>query len=577
MNGIIEKRLDGLVTVEICDNFVKLYKNGVEKLAKKKKAEILEEFKGRPVIDFRRGSCGGLVMNDIICVIEDGIEFELFKKTLIEVHSRSRSGVVVQKGENEIELLSESKGVNIHMSFWDDKRKFMAQGHTDHLSIFLNYYVSTINTIKNTERISSKELKLSQTWSMVPEEIESPEPEENMSMQHAMNTETLSVPVTPAKTKSTHTSSITVQITPSRDSPLSDEFARMQRTSPEVNKVEGSLKESVFVSFQQSVMKDLHELKESVKTVLLKIPSLNDISDRLDKVDRDQKQQNSDQNSRILVLEEEIEKLKKGMNEAKESKRITKASINHHAAEIGAVRDSISNIRADLVCSPATEIKEIRESIGKLKEGFEEHQVKSDVLFSSLRKKKQCVSQSVDSSRESIPTQHTEDGASRSEKPAVIELPATIASPTIEHPSLPRHHVELTNDRDPPTARTGTCNEPRASSRSPSLEFDADVIIFIDSSGKFLREDIMDKGTKVVKVLCYTLDQAIDIMTMATFIREPRQILFHIGTNDVEDASPQAVAKNLDTLLYETRIRLKTTQLFLSAIMLRKDLMDKVN
>ena len=152
--------------MEIYDNFVKLYNNGVEKLSKKKKAEILEEFKGRPVIDIQRGSCGGLVMNDIVCVIEDGIEFELFKKTLVDVDSRSRSGVVVQKGENEFELLSESKGVNIHVSFWDAKRKFKAQGHTDHLSIFLNYYVSTINAIKNTEKVSAKELKLSQTWSM---------------------------------------------------------------------------------------------------------------------------------------------------------------------------------------------------------------------------------------------------------------------------------------------------------------------------------------------------------------------------------------------------------------------------
>ena len=58
---------------------------------------------------------------------------------------------------------------------------------------------------------------------------------------------------------------------------------------------------------------------------------------------------------------------------------------------------------------------------------------------------------------------------------------------------------------------------------------------------------------------------------------EPWKILFHIGTNDIEAASPQAVAENLDTLLYETRIRLKTTKLFLSAIILRKDLMDKVN
>ena len=99
----------------------------------------------------------------------------------------------------------------------------MAQGHTDHLSIFLNYYISTINAIKNTEKISSKELKLSQTWSMIPEEIELPVPEVNMTMQHEINTEILSVPVTLAKTKATHTSSISVQITPSRDSAFSDE------------------------------------------------------------------------------------------------------------------------------------------------------------------------------------------------------------------------------------------------------------------------------------------------------------------------------------------------------------------
>ena len=107
-------------------------------------------------------------------------------------------------------------------------------------------------------------------------------------------------------------------------------------------------------------MKELHEVKESIKTIILKISSMTDILDRLEKVNRDQKQQKSDQNSRILVLEEEIKKLKKGMNEAKESNRSIKARINNHAAEIGAVRNNISNIRADLVCLPAIEIKEIR-------------------------------------------------------------------------------------------------------------------------------------------------------------------------------------------------------------------------
>ena len=48
-------------------------------------------------------------------------------------------------------------------------------------------------------------------------------------------------------------------------------------------------------------------------------------------------------------------------------------------------------------------------------------------------------------------------------------------------------------------------------------------------------------------------------MKAATFFREPRQILYHIGTNNIEAASLKAVTENLDTLLYEIRIRLKTT------------------
>ena len=87
----------------------------------------------------------------------------------------------------------------------------------------------------------------------------------------------------------------------------------------------------------------------------------------------------------------------------------------------------------------------------------------------------------------------------------------------------------------------------------------------------------MDKGTKVVKVICYTITQAIDIIKMATFVRKPQKVFFHIGTNDIKSALPQAVANNLNTLLYETRVRLNAAQLFVSAIMLRKDLMERVS
>ena len=76
--------------MEICENFVKLYKHGIDKLSKNQRMDLLEAFKVRPLIDFRRASSGGLVMNDIVGLLAEEIEFDLFKEKLVETHSRSR-------------------------------------------------------------------------------------------------------------------------------------------------------------------------------------------------------------------------------------------------------------------------------------------------------------------------------------------------------------------------------------------------------------------------------------------------------------------------------------------------------
>ena len=120
------------------------------------------------------------------------------------------------------------------------------------------------------------------------------------------------------------------------------------------------------------------------------------------------------------------------------------------------------------------------------------------------------MSQSVDSLRECIPTHHTEDGASPSphadnrhaeHSSSHSQQPAGIApqvTPTIECLSLPKH--------------PGKSNHKGVTPTFPSHVFDADVIIFVDSNGKHMREEIMDKRTKVVKVMYYTIPLAIDII-----------------------------------------------------------------
>ena len=65
-------------------------------------------------------------------------------------------------------------------------------------------------------------------------------------------------------------------------------------------------------------------------------------------------------------------------------------------------------------------------------------------------------------------------------------------------------------------------------------------------------------------------------MRSAFFKSHPRKILLHIGTNDIEQATPDEIATSLDTLLNLTRSKLPNTKIFISAVMVRRDLMDRV-
>jgi len=106
--------------------------------------------------------------------------------------------------------------------------------------------------------------------------------------------------------------------------------------------------------------------------------------------------------------------------------------------------------------------------------------------------------------------------------------------------------------------------------------FDADIILFIDSHGKHLRADIMKHGAKVVKVWAPTIPDAIAIIRSARFMRAPSQILFHIGTNDLEWKSPNGVIADFRSLIETTRTILPSTEIFVSELLPRRDLCDEL-
>ena len=543
-NCIIEKRFDGKVELEISTNVVKIFKINCDKLTPKQKESLLREFKGRLLIDFRKDSGGVLTMNDIVCVLPDEVDFETFKLTMFATHERLRGGEVKQSAENknQYELLAENRGIRVSVLFWSDKRKFMAQGHPEQLAYFLKCYTSVINSVNERELMTRKELKLSQTPSVIPSSTAAVATATETFATQELSTPPISAPEATLFTQ---------------------EIDRLSQTDPEISRPDDYLKESVFVEFQQNVMRNLPDLQETLKSVLVSMPSLKDITDRITQIDQDQKKENAEQNSRIIILEDEVEKLAKSMEGLKEQNRKTKATFNHTAADIGRVRDEISNARAEIECAAPEEIKAIRESVGNLTEVLNNQKEEFDERF--LRLEAFMTSTAKDSKQR--PAAGKENLLSTANPNIQLRVDSNTAAGRSVSALSP-------GDKDAPQPSTSPRMAQQA--RVGGLVLDAEVIIFIDSNGKYMEADIMDKNTSVTKVMCYTLSEAVEIIKSATFLRPPRKILFHCGTNDIENSNPHEVAESMDNLLYETRTRLTTTQLFVSAIMRRRDHMDKV-
>ena len=91
-----------------------------------------------------------------------------------------------------------------------------------------------------------------------------------------------------------------------------------------------------------------------------------------------------------------------------------------------------------------------------------------------------------------------------------------------------------------------------------------------------LREDILKHGSSVTKVWAPTIHHTLDIIRSATFVSAPRQILFHVGTNDLDTCETEEIRENFCVLFQETSGIVPATQLYVSDILPREGMENKV-
>ena len=106
--------------------------------------------------------------------------------------------------------------------------------------------------------------------------------------------------------------------------------------------------------------------------------------------------------------------------------------------------------------------------------------------------------------------------------------------------------------------------------------FDHDLVILIDSNGKEIITQKLYLNYSVKKVPCTTIDKCFQIINESRFKKEPKIVLFHFGTNDIEHNDQETVTDDLVDIINLICRRLPVSKIIISALSSRKDSFNQV-
>ena len=142
--------------------------------------------------------------------------------------------------------------------------------------------------------------------------------------------------------------------------------------------------------------------------------------------------------------------------------------------------------------------------------------------------------------------------------------------------------------QDSPTQPSTSAAEPRPDSSAMSnpnkpknkFTFDHNTLLIGDSNTRTIDMRRMGKGTGLRKrVTCYHTTGVKKFLTKAEFLRNPSNIMLHVGTNDIvyHKGDWETVLLEIEQLIGELRTRFPDARIHVSSVFNRKDLTDPLN
>ena len=107
--------------------------------------------------------------------------------------------------------------------------------------------------------------------------------------------------------------------------------------------------------------------------------------------------------------------------------------------------------------------------------------------------------------------------------------------------------------------------------KTEEIVIDCDLLLILDSNGKYIREDRLSRDIIANKVWGPTLEIAIKTLEKAEFKRIPSSILINVGLNDMDTSTIETTKSNYNKLHNLLRRIAPESTIHYNSIILRRD------
>ncbi len=223
-------------------------------------------------------------------------------------------------------------------------------------------------------------------------------------------------------------------------------------------------------------------------------------------------------------------------------------------------RETFKKDRKELQQTMGKELSEMKDYMGRELACFKVELQQRDRQIETLTTQMRCLSIPANAPKDPPP----------SPTPTQPNPSSTPPAPTkSSHPSNSQREAETpATPRNPETPQKNTTATTPAEKQPVKTE--ADIVILMDSNGKFLQEEKLFPGRKATKIWCPKTGDALRILSDSSF-GTPSHIIIHTGTNDLR-REQERVGQLICRLAEKATETYPNTKITISTLLPRRDI-----